>query len=161
MGKIGLTYREYGKLVDEAMVHLFKLRKHFDAVYGLPRGGLPLAVHISHHLNVPMVSNLIQFSQEHPDGKLLVVDDIVDTGKTFDRLNEITDIQNIDFYSLVLYFKTRSTYIPDHYMKETASWLVFPWEPYEELPSEYHQDLYSDLFDRNCEIQEDTNGNGS
>lgn len=146
MGKIGLSYGEYENMVDEVLVRLFKLDAHFDGVYGLPRGGLPLAVHISHHLNLPLVMNLIQFSKEHPGGNLLVVDDIVDTGKTFDRLIEVTEIQNITFYSLSLYYKPHSSYTPDMYIQETMSWIVFPWEPFEEAPSEYHQDVYSELF---------------
>jgi len=146
MGKLGLTYSDFSKLIDEVLVHLFKLDTHFDGVYGLPRGGLPLAVHISHHLSMPMVMNLIQFSKEHPGGNLLVVDDIIDTGKTFDRLIEIAEIQNITFYSLALYAKPGASYMPDKFIKETTSWIVFPWEPYEDVPSTYHQDVYSELF---------------
>jgi len=160
MGKVGLTYNDYSNLMDDALVHLFKLNKHFDAVYGLPRGGLPIAVHISHHLNIPMVMNLIQFSQEHPTGKLLVVDDIIDTGKTFDRLLEIAEIQKIDFYSLSLYYKPRSTYTPNKFIKETQSWIIFPWEPYEEKPSDYHQDVYSELFTNQEIINGDSDENG-
>gem|GEM_PF-1918759 len=164
MGKVGLTYHDYSNLIDEALVKLFKNNLTFDGVYGLPRGGLPIAVHISHHLNIPMIMNLIQFSQEHSDGKLLVVDDIVDTGKTFDRLIEVSEIQKIDFFSLTLYYKPQSTYKPDIFVKETQSWIVFPWEPYDERPSEYHQDVYSDLFKSETVIQqskleEDSNDN--
>ncbi len=160
MGKVGLTYSEYGNLVDETLVHLFKLNKHFDAVYGLPRGGLPIAVHISHHLNIPMVMNLIQFSQEHPNGTLLVVDDIIDTGKTFDRLIEVAEIQKINFYSISLYYKPQSSYTPNKFIKETQSWIVFPWEPYGEKPSEYHQDIYSDLFNDQVILNGESNDNG-
>lgn len=157
MGKIGLTYQDFSELVDDALVQLFKLDEHYDAVYGMPRGGLPLAVHISHHLSIPLVMNLIQFAQEHPNGRLLVVDDIVDTGKTFDRLIEVAEIHDIDFTSLTLYFKPDSTYTPSIYIKETRSWIVFPWEPYDERPSEYHQDIYNDIFTN--DENGDPNGN--
>lgn len=154
MGKIGLTYREYGKLIDETMVALFKRDWDIAGVYGLPRGGLPLAVHISHHLNIPLILNLMKFSKDHPGKRMLVVDDIVDTGKTFERLVEFTDVQDIPFKSLTLYHKSDSSFRPDIIIKETTSWIVFPWEPYEELPSEYHQTIYSDIF------KGDMNANG-
>lgn len=154
MGKIGLTYREYGKLIDESMVELFKKDWDIVGVYGLPRGGLPLAVHISHHLNIPLILNLMKFSKDHPGKQMLVVDDIVDTGKTFERLVEFTDVQDIPFKSLTIYHKPDSTFRPDIIVKETTSWIVFPWEPYEEMPSEYHQNVYSDIF------KGDVNANG-
>jgi len=146
MGKIGLTYQDYSNLMEEALLQLSKHSFDIDGIYGLPRGGLPIATHLSHHLNLPLILNLLKFSEDYPGKQLLVVDDIVDTGKTFERLVEFTTVQNIPFKSLTLYYKPESSFIPDIYVKETTSWIVFPWEPYNELPTPYHLELYSDIF---------------
>ena len=45
-----------------------------SGVYGIPRGGLCLAVALSHRLNVKLTEKPIKFS--------LIVDDVFETGKT-------------------------------------------------------------------------------
>ena len=144
--KIIISYKAYGVLVNDLCKQLIETNNNFSAVYALPRGGLPIAVHISHHLNIPLINNLTQFNSEFKDGKLLVVDDIVDTGKTYDRFIEIAGLMNIDFYTATLYYKPGSEYLPDLFLLQTNDWIVFPWEKIEEKPSEYHQNIYSELF---------------
>jgi hypoxanthine phosphoribosyltransferase len=147
MGKLGISYTEYGKLIDALTVQL--TQEKVTAVHGLPRGGLPIAVHLSHHLEIPMIINLHEFIRQSPDGKLLVVDDIIDTGKTYDRFFEFAKIHKIkNWISASLYYKPKSTYRPDFFIKETTSWIVFPWEQYDEKPSEFHQNVYKDVFNQ-------------
>lgn len=63
-----------------------------SAVYGVPRGGVPLAVALSHELGVPLDgweeggSLLCSRRVPHPF-ELLVVDDVVDSGRTRARFN--------------------------------------------------------------------------
>ena len=54
-----------------------------DAVYGPPRGGLPIAVTLSHRLNIPLIKDY--WETEKLD-RVLIVDDIADTGKTLEPL---------------------------------------------------------------------------
>jgi len=141
-----ITYSNYEKLITMMVNIIHASGDTFSGIHGLVRGGLPIAVHISHHLNIPMVSNLIKYSNDHPDGLLLVVDDIIDSGQTFDRFLEISKMNNIKFKSAVMFDKLISDYRPDFMVATTTEWIVFPWETVEELPSEYHQELYSDIF---------------
>ena len=46
-----IRYSEYEKLVNSLIKKIKKSKKEFDAVYGIPRGGLCLAVELSHKLN--------------------------------------------------------------------------------------------------------------
>lgn len=46
-----------------------------SGIYGVPRGGLVLAVALSHFINLPLLTTA-------PDPKALIVDDIADSGKT-------------------------------------------------------------------------------
>lgn len=67
--------------------HLFKIKEHIKAsnkkyneIYAIPRGGLILGVYLSHHLNIPLVTNIISKNT-------LIVDDICDTGATLESYN--------------------------------------------------------------------------
>jgi len=147
MEKVIIDYSKYSILLNALLEKILMLGKKFKAVHGLPRGGLPIAVHISHFLDIPLVVSLNQFLQEYASEELLVIDDIIDTGNTFSRFLELTDMSDINFTFVTLFYKPRSPYIPDVYVKETTSWIIFPWEPIDEKPSEYHQDIYPEFND--------------
>ncbi len=145
--KVQITYEHFGYLLDKMVEDLKKREIIYDAVHGLPRGGLPIAVHLSHFLNLPLINNITQFTSEFtPDKKLLIVDDIVDSGSTFDRLIEIANIKNINYTTAVLYYKNHSTYEPDYFVEETLDWIVFPWEEFSENPN---RDKYKHLIEDN------------
>ena len=55
--------------------------KKFKSIFGIPRGGLVLAVKLSHLLDIPLVLN-----REDITGHTLIVDDIADSGGTLERL---------------------------------------------------------------------------
>ena len=55
--------------------------KKFTGVYGIPRGGLCLAVSLSHYLNIPLL--------ELPQDNCLIVDDIYDSGKTLEKYKKL------------------------------------------------------------------------
>lgn len=133
--KISVTYDDFGRLMQEMVKILTPIKDEFVAVHGLPRGGLAIATHISHFLNLPFVLNITQFKNEHPIGKLLVVDDIVDTGRTFERFLEIAALKHIQFETAVLFYKPHTEYVPTYYIRETMDWICFPWEPLEEKPN--------------------------
>lgn len=94
--------------------------KKFKNVYGIPRGGLVVAVKLSHLLDIPLVLHAEDVS---PD--TLVVDDIVDTGGTIERIFAIPR-KKIRIASLYLNPKARMK--PDYFVQKRKSWVVFPWE---------------------------------
>ena len=61
---------------DECINSIYKQckNKKFEGVYGFPRGGLCLAVALSHSLGLPLL--------EEPKNNSLIIDDIYDTGYT-------------------------------------------------------------------------------
>ena len=133
--KVQVTYSEFGGLMEQLVKILYPIKNKFSAIHGLPRGGLSIAVHLSHYLELPLMMNVSQFNSEFPAGKILVVDDIIDTGKTFERFLEIAELRNIQFETAVLYYKPHSEYTPNYYLRETGEWIVFPWEKFEEIPN--------------------------
>ncbi len=89
--------------------------KQFSGVYGFPRGGLCLAVALSHSLNIPYLKEL--------KPGCLVVDDVYETGKTLKKVIDIPDATYFVWYSKVIpqWWNAIEVSNPDE-------WLIFPWE---------------------------------
>ena len=88
-----------------------------SSVWGVPRGGVPVAVAVAHTLELRLA--------DHPEPDTLIVDDLVDSGTTAARW---ADTHAFD----ALFRKPHSpTHIaPD--AKEVDGWVVFPWESTDE-----------------------------
>ena len=59
--------------------------------------------------------------------KLLVVDDVADSGRTLSLVIELLKSFDTDARSAVLYAKPSSVVDPDYVWKRTAQWIIFPW----------------------------------
>lgn len=106
------TFEEGCKKIVEQII---KSEIKIDNIFGIPRGGLVLAVRLSHLLNKHLTRNIASINR-----KTLIVDDISDTGKTLKRFE-----QN---YIATLYIKPKTETIPNFYVFKTSKWIVFPWE---------------------------------
>ena len=93
-----------------------------QAVYGLPRGGLPIAVSLSHKLNLPLLMDYYD-RKIVTDKKILVVDDIADTGHT------LKDFENKHNVICTFHYHTQSIIVPNYWVHEKGDdWIVYPWE---------------------------------
>ena len=75
-----MTWEEFNDSCDmivEAIKKYYPFK--FKNIYGIPRGGLVLAVRLSHLLDLPIIIHKTKIGQN-----TLIVDDIADTGKTLD-----------------------------------------------------------------------------
>lgn len=131
MNKKIISYSEYSILINELVE---KIKAGLDLskikmIYTYSRGGLPIAVHLSHTLNVKMVTDESDiYFPEFYTGTILVVDDIADTGRTLDGKQML-------FPTATLFYKPRSIVKPTFYVRETTDWIVFPWELVDEKPN--------------------------
>ena len=125
MKKFKINYVEYEFLLQIFVMEVEKFQ--FEAIYGLPRGGLPIATHVSHQLDIPLITDLSKYRKK---GRLLIVDDIVDSGNTYLQFNKIAQKKELLHFNTALLFKPCSEYTPDHYVLQVPSdiWIVFPWE---------------------------------
>ena len=107
------TWSEFNKSVE----HIANKCKFFDfsGIYGVPRGGLCLAVALSHKLKINLISEPIKNS--------LIVDDVYETGIT---LNALKDIEGAKFF--VLFSKIKPIWWNTVHITEKNQWIVFPWE---------------------------------
>ena len=89
--------------------------KELSGIYGVPRGGLCLAVALSHKLKIELISKPIKNS--------LIVDDVYETGIT------LTTFKHIDgAMFFVLFSKIKPTWWNTLFISEKNQWIVFPWE---------------------------------
>jgi adenine/guanine phosphoribosyltransferase-like PRPP-binding protein len=124
-----ISYDYFGALADR-MVDKLK-DERFTKVYGPPRGGLPLAVHMAHHLNLPLVISeefLSNMNKWSANDRLLVVDDIINNGKIISGLSQLLTIRKINHFTAVMFYKPHAIFKPDLYMEKTEDWIIFPWE---------------------------------
>ncbi len=107
------TWREFDDSVDYIVnkCKIFKL----SGIYGVPRGGLCLAVALSHKLKINLISE--------PTKNSLIVDDIYETGIT---LNTFKDIEGAKFF--VLFSKEKPKWWNTVFISQKNEWIVFPWE---------------------------------
>ena len=107
------TWSEFDKSVEN-IANKCKLLE-FSGIYGVPRGGLCLAVALSHKLKINLISE--------PEKNSLIVDDVFETGIT---LNTFKDIEGAMFF--VLFSKIKPSWWNTVYLSEKSEWIVFPWE---------------------------------
>ena len=107
------TWREFDKSVE----HIANKCKFtdFSGIYGVPRGGLCLAVALSHKLKIDLIPEPIKNS--------LIVDDVYETGIT---LKKFKDIEGAMFF--VLFSKINPTWWNTVFISKKNQWIVFPWE---------------------------------
>ncbi len=61
--------------------------------------------------------------------KVLIVDDVVDSGRTLEVVSEQVRLRGAtEVRTASLYYKPRSIIKPDYYVVETSKWVLFPWE---------------------------------
>lgn len=108
------TWKQFDNAVDK----LAKQIKHegfaYDNVYGIPRGGLPLAACLAYRLGLEVVNR--------PGEHTLICDDINDTGTTLKKYVE----GNI----AVIHSKESSRVKPEWYAisAKENEWIIYPWE---------------------------------
>lgn len=91
-------------------------------VYGLPRGGLVLAVMLSHRLHVPMLMSPVE--------NCIIVDDICDSGESLLHYMKNSSGEKENYTVATMYYKPNRLGIkPDMWsILKGDKWIVFPWE---------------------------------
>ena len=118
---IHFSWNEFDKSVEQ----IYNKCKfiEFSGIYGVPRGGLCLAVALSHKLKINLISK--------PKKNSLIVDDVYETGIT---LNTFKNIEGAMFF--VLFSKIKPKWWNTVHISEKSEWIVFPWETSANLQSE-------------------------
>ena len=146
-----VTWADIESYVNHVIFDMYKDKWIPDYIVGLTRGGLIPAVMLSHKINVPMHTLKVSLrdhaeheenlwlEDEVSDGaKVLVVDDINDTGATLNQIVHDWRLQNLPGHNVkfaVLFdnlssgFSQKVDYCATEINKaEHDEWIVFPWE---------------------------------
>jgi hypoxanthine phosphoribosyltransferase len=153
MEKLNYTWEEQFNDTDELCEALVQDSFLPDVIVGISRGGLIPGVMISHKLNLPFkpvhasIRDFPHWENYLPqpgDQKVLIVDDICDSGETFERISSYI-IENInhecDVRFASLWWNNECEFKPHYFIKDLAKdsekiWINFPhevwWESNEE-----------------------------
>ena len=114
---------------DKCIYSIYKQcnNKNFVGVYGFPRGGLCIAVALSHSLGIPLLNEPKDYS--------LIVDDIYDTGFTLEKIKQLKGAETYVWVS-----KKEPTWWNAYKYIQDNEWIVFPWENINEAIKD--RDLY-------------------
>lgn len=118
-----------------------------DVIVGVSRGGWIPARIMSDLLETPKLANVtaefyvgVTETKREPTitqpvsvsvkaKKVLVVDDVTDTGESLKLVNSHLKNQGASEIKIAtIYYKPWSIIVPHYYEKETRCWIVFPWE---------------------------------
>lgn len=102
---------------DELAKKIKESNLDIECIAGLPRGGLIPAVLLSHKLNIPLYKHYVDKITD----KVLIVDDICDTGETLKRYDMCP--------KATIHNKLSASTQPNFYYELVdKEWIVYPWE---------------------------------
>tara|TARA_B100000287_G_scaffold128393_1_gene120387 strand:+ start:2088 stop:2561 length:474 start_codon:yes stop_codon:yes gene_type:complete len=122
-----------------------------DVIVGLSRGGLTPGVMMSHWMEKPFKSikaSLRDFPEwedylpRKTDERVLIVDDICDSGETFHKIREHINERKengVDVRFATLWWNNECNFEPHYYVQECAKdseqiWINFCWEAWWNTP---------------------------
>ncbi|HEY8101925.1 MAG TPA: phosphoribosyltransferase family protein [Burkholderiaceae bacterium] len=153
-----VTWDEYHQAIEKLILLVHESGWKFDQVLCLARGGLRPGDIFSRVFNVPLailstssyredsgtvrgtldVAKSITMSTGTLSGKVLLIDDLVDSGITLERVQihlkhdfpSVTEVK-----SAVIWCKACSSIRPDYYLEylESSPWIHQPFEEYDSL----------------------------
>lgn len=151
-----LTWELFGAAERELSAQIVASGWIPDLIIAIARGGLILAGAIGYAIGIkamgainvefytdvgrtldePTVLPPLMDASELPGKKVLVVDDVADSGKTLKMVMELLRHEGlqlggasvpVEARSACIYLKPRSVHRPDYVWRETDKWINFPW----------------------------------
>jgi hypoxanthine phosphoribosyltransferase len=108
-----LSWHDFDQTVERIAKRYGERR--FSGIHGIPRGGLVLAVALSHRLALPLLLK--------PQPGCLVVDDVFETGRSLAPHRQLAGAELLVWIS-----KAEPEWWRAVEVTSSAEWIVFPWE---------------------------------
>lgn len=118
-----ITYPEFKLLCTRLLAQLQKAKIKPKGIYGIPRGGVPVAVQLAALMKLPLVTK--------PGPGILIVDDICDSGRTLEQINLQIPVGASAGWAATLFVKPHAKLKPNFSVEMTDEWIQFPWEGHE------------------------------
>ena len=151
--KLWYNWREMRRDVNTLCREIILDNFNPDVIVGLSRGGLTPGVMMSHWFQKPFkpvkaalrdFPDWEDYLPKKTDKRILIVDDICDSGETFQKISDFLNSRkesstqtNIRFASL--WWNNEVEFEPHYYAQECAKdsgniWIHFPWEHWWNAP---------------------------
>jgi hypoxanthine phosphoribosyltransferase len=148
-----LSWEEYHRKIEQLAQKIYDSRWEFDQILAIARGGLRVGDLCARMLQKPLailmaqsysgqnqgrlrIASHITMTQSHLGPRLLVVDDLVDSGKTLGHvvsrlLQEHPHLAQLK--TAVIWVKGHAQFQPDYYVELLPHnpWIHQPFEPYD------------------------------
>jgi len=158
MNDLYVSWDEYHRLIEQLIAQIHESGYRFDSILCLARGGLRIGDVVSRVYDLPLailaassyreaagtqqgrldIGEYITKTGGEIAGKVLLIDDLVDSGITMARVIEhlkqrfpaISEVR-----TAVLWYKAVSAFKPDYFVSylETSPWIHQPFEEYDAL----------------------------
>ena len=153
-----VDWQQYHRLIEQLAVIIHESGFQFDFLLCLARGGLRIGDVLSRVFEVPLailatssyrdaggtvagtldIAQFITSTAGDPSGRLLLVDDLVDSGNTLRQVREhvqrrFSAVREIR--TAVLWYKEASLVAPDFFVQRLADnpWIYQPFEQYDRM----------------------------
>jgi len=156
-----VDWPQYHALIERLALVIHQSDWQFDQILCLARGGLRVGDVLSRIFDKPLailttssyrdaagttqgsldIAQFVTMTAERLEGRVLLIDDMVDSGVTLERVCEHLKLRYPAITELrtgVLWFKAHSCISPDFYVQklETNPWIHQPFEDYDTLRPE-------------------------
>jgi hypoxanthine phosphoribosyltransferase len=143
--EIRYSWEEFDKDILLIIKQIYDSRWMPQFIVGIKRGGLVPAVALSHKMHLPLIViscqlrdgkeefNPLEIVDLPKNAKLLVVDDICDSGKTLEKVFYSLKKDFSDIKSCSLFHNIRQKFYSDYKARKIdrdyeRGWIIFPWE---------------------------------
>ena len=147
-----ISWQQLHKNVFTLSQQISAAEKKHHLIVAIARGGLTIAQILSDFLSLPVATFTISSYKELKQNKLsdisyhlggdiknkhiLLVDDVSDSGKTFERgILYLHDLGVSSVTTASVFTKPHTVYVPNFFVSQTSCWIVFPYEVKETVES--------------------------
>ena len=140
-----ISWEEYHVTGRKLAATILSYETKYDVIVSISRGGLTLGHMLSDFLQIPIPTISVQsYTDIQAQGevvlasklqtpirgkRVLLVDDVSDTGKTFRRAKSyLSHLGPKEIATVAIFYKPHSIFRPDFFAKITNKWIIFPYE---------------------------------
>jgi xanthine phosphoribosyltransferase len=138
-------YYSYSEFRDDLKTLITKIDKEFNSIITIARGGMCMGLMLGEYYNIREVYSINTIGYNDTQKldrvevfnipnlknakKVLIVDDIVDSGDTITEVLRVLkdEYPDVLFYVASLFYKKSAKIAPTWYAKEAKEWIEFFW----------------------------------